>query len=339
MGIMHERIEASMPVLEVKSLSVSYRTAAGPVCAVRDFSVELAAGESLAIVGETGSGKSTVALALMGLLPGTARVEADRLRFLGEALAPGDGRSWQRIRGRTMGMIFQDARGALNPVRTIGAQFSEVLRAHQRLSRKEARSRATALLTDVGIPQPPFTMRRYPLELSGGMCQRVGIAMAICHAPSLLIADEPTSALDPSIQAQVLEVLRRMKERQRLAMLLISHDLAMVAEVVERVAVLYHGRMVECGAAAAVFRKPAHPYTAALIACQADLRQRWEERRLIPVAGAPPASGQRFPGCAFAPRCPEAIPECSAAEPPLKRIEADHCAACIREVKGSGLEK
>jgi oligopeptide/dipeptide ABC transporter ATP-binding protein len=267
----------------------------------------------------------------MGLLPGTARVEADQFRFLGETLAPGDRRSWRRIRGRTMGMIFQDARGALNPVRTAGTQLAEALRAHQRLTRKEARSRAAALLTDVGIPDPPFTMRRYPLELSGGMCQRVGIAMAICHAPSLLIADEPTSALDPSIQVQVLEVLRRMKERHRLALLLISHDLAMVAEVAERVAILYHGRVVECGPCADVFRKPTHPYTAALIACQAGLKQRWEDGRLSPVPGTPPASGQQFPGCAFAPRCPKPIAECSAAEPRLRTVAENHGAACIRE--------
>ena len=319
-----------MPVLEVKRLSVSYHTAAGPVPAVHDFSVELDEGESLALVGETGSGKSTIALALMGLLPPGTRVEAETFRFLGKTLVSGDDRAWRPIRGKTIGMVFQDARGSLNPVITIGAQLSETLRTHQCLSRKAARTLAASLLTDVGIPHPPFTMRRYPLELSGGMCQRIGIAMAICHAPSLLIADEPTSALDPSIQAQVLEVLRRMKESRHLAMLMISHDLAMVSEVTERVAVLYHGRLVEMGAVSEVFRNPAHPYTAGLIACQADLRRRWEDGRLAPVAGMPPASGLKISGCAFAPRCPKAILECSAGEPPLRKIGAGHWTACIR---------
>jgi oligopeptide/dipeptide ABC transporter ATP-binding protein len=319
-----------MALLEVENLSVCYQTALGSVHAVREVSFQLAAGESLALVGETGSGKSTVALALMGLLDGNARIQSGTIRFMDAALAPEDSRAWSRIRGGTMAMIFQNPRGALNPVLTIGVQMSEVIRAHQRLSGNAAREKAAALLGEVGIPDPRFYMGRYPLELSGGMCQRVAIAMALCNEPKLVIADEPTSALDPSIQAQVLDLLRSMKERHRLAMLLISHDLALVSETVEWVAVMYHGRLVEFGSATEVFQRPAHPYTASLIQCQPDLHRRWDRDPLAAIPGAPPAGGQQFSGCAFAPRCGMADTDCSGAVPTAKNRGDSHWAACIR---------
>ena len=231
-------------------------------------------------------------------------------------------------------MVFQDARGALNPVLTVGSQLMEALRAHQSLSTRGARERAAALLTEAGIPDPRFYLRRYPFELSGGMCQRVAIAIAVCNRPSLLIADEPTSALDPSIQAQILELLGGMKHRYGLALLLISHDLALVSELSERVAVMYHGRLVESGRAQDVFRTPAHPYTKALIECQADLHHRWDRRPLAAIAGSPPAGGQELPGCSFAPRCPRADAACSRSVPSPVVLSGEHWAACIKLTQG-----
>lgn len=319
-----------MPLLEVENLSVSYHTALGPIRAVRDVSLQLGVGESLALVGETGSGKSTVALALMGLLESNARVETGKIRFESALLAPTDRRSWGQLRGRKIGMVFQDARGALNPVLTIGSQLTEALRAERRLRKKEAQELAAALLIEVGIPDPKFYMRRYPIELSGGMCQRVGIAIAVGNQPSLLIADEPTSALDPSIQAQILELLRTMKQRYSLAMLLISHDLALVSEISGQVAVMYHGRLVECGKVSDVFRRPGHPYTSSLLACQADMLHRWDRQPLAAITGSPPAGGKEFAGCAFAPRCPRADADCSESVPPPATISDSHWAACIK---------
>jgi oligopeptide/dipeptide ABC transporter ATP-binding protein len=324
-----------MLLLELEHLCVSYPTASGAIRAVRDLSLQVKAGESLALVGETGSGKSTAALALMGLLESNARIDAGEIRFEGVPLSFTDHRSWKHLRGNMIGMVFQDARGALNPVLTLGSQVIEALRAHQRLSAGTARETATALLAEVGIPDPAFYLHRYPIELSGGMCQRVAIAIAVCNRPRLLIADEPTSALDPSIQAQILELLRGMKQRHGLALLLISHDLALVAEVAERVAVMYHGRMVECGRASDVLRHPAHPYTSALVECQADLHHRWDRQPLAAIAGAPPAGGQEFPGCSFAPRCPRADAACNMSVPPPDKISGDHWAACFKPARDS----
>lgn len=318
-----------MSLLEVKNLTITYLTKSSCVRAVRNFGFELAAGESLALVGETGSGKSTVALALMGLLDGNARVDGGEIRFEGNPLTTKEPRTWKEVRGRKIGMVFQDARGSLNPVLTVGSHLEEAVRAHQRVKKLMARDTAGALLAEVGVPDPPFYLRRYPGELSGGMCQRVAIALALCNQPGLLIADEPTSALDPSIQAQILELLRNLRRRHGLALLLISHDLALVSEVSERVAVMYHGRMVESGPTPEVFLRPAHPYTSSLIQCQADLHHQWARRPLEAIAGTPPAGGQEFPGCAFAPRCPNAHPDCSKGVPPPVPVSDGHWAACI----------
>jgi oligopeptide/dipeptide ABC transporter ATP-binding protein len=319
-----------MPLLEVENLSVSYVTASGTIHAVRDFSLELAAGESCALVGETGSGKSTIALALVGLLGGNGRVAAGEIRFDGVSLSNADRETWKQVRGKKIGTIFQDSRGALNPVLTIGSQLIEAVRAHQRLDKKAARAAAGALLCEAGVPDPLFFMERYASELSGGMCQRVAIAIALCNRPKLLIADEPTSALDPSIQAQILQLLQETKRRRDLALLLISHDLALVSQVAEHVAVMYYGRLVELGPASDVFRRPAHPYTSALIECQADLHHRWEDRPLAAIPGAPPPGGQEFPGCSFAPRCANAEPACSMGVPPAAAVAGNHWAACIK---------
>ncbi len=319
-----------MSLLEIRNLSVWYRSGSCSVRVVRDFSLELGAGESLALVGETGSGKSTVALALMGLLDGNAVVEGGEIRFEGKPLLSRGPRAWDPVRGRKIGMVFQDARGSLNPVMTVGSQLDEALRAYQRLRKRSARGLAEGLLTEAGVPEPSFYLRRYPGELSGGMCQRVAIALALCNQPRLLIADEPTSALDSGIQAQILGLLAQLRHRHGLALLLISHDLALVSQNSERIAVMYHGRIVESGPAAEVFQKPAHPYTSALIQCQAGLDHRWGSRPLDPIAGAPPAAGQEFPGCAFAPRCPNATPDCSTAAPPPIAVSESHWASCFR---------
>jgi oligopeptide/dipeptide ABC transporter ATP-binding protein len=317
-----------MALLEVDHLSVTYAGESGPVRAVRDVSLALEAGETLALAGETGCGKSTLAQSLLGLLDDAS--VAGRITFDGMSLVPGKGRAWRGLRGRRIGMAFQDARGALNPVLTVGAQLTEALRAHRRLTRSAARAAAVALLREVGIPDPDFFLRRYPMELSGGMCQRVAIAIAACNGPSLLVADEPTSALDPSIQSQILELLQTLKARHRMALLLISHDLSLVSEVSERVAVMYHGSLVETGGTAEVFRTPAHPYTRALLACQPDLRHRWDGDRLAAIGGAPPAAEQEFPGCSFAPRCARAVADCARSAPLPVPVGEGHWAACSR---------
>jgi oligopeptide/dipeptide ABC transporter ATP-binding protein len=318
------------PLLKIENLSVTYFPAAGPVRAVREFSLEMDRGESIALVGETGSGKSTVGLALLGLLATPGSSEMGEIYFEGTPLSTLNSRAWREVRGRKIGMIFQDARGALNPVLTVGAQLTQALQAHQRLSRIATIEAAVELLTLAGIPEPRFYLHRYPIELSGGMCQRVAIAIAVCNRPGLLVADEPTSALDPSIQAQIVDLLRTMKGRYGLAVLWISHDLALVSEVAERVAVLYHGRLIECGRTADIFRCPAHPYTSALIECQADMQHRWGARPLAPIAGSPPAAGQEVRGCPFSTRCPLVDSECSRQMPMPAAISEGHWAACFR---------
>jgi len=322
------------PLLKIENLSVVYVSAAGPVRAVRDFSLEVECGEAVALVGETGSGKSTVALALLNLLGSTGRAETGDIRFAGRLLSSGDPRSWRVVRGKEIGMVFQDARGALNPVLTIGTQLSQALHAHQRLGRKEARAAAAAWLAAAGIPQPRFYMRRYPMELSGGMCQRAALAIAVCNQPRLLLADEPTSALDPSIQAQILDLLQSMKDRYGLAVILISHDLAMVSQFAERVAVMYHGRLVEFGRSEDVFRNPAHPYTVSLMECQAGMHYSWDSRPLAAIAGLPPAAGEEMPGCSFAPRCHRSDSDCLLQTPKAVTLSDGHWAACSKLTPG-----
>ena len=319
-----------MSLLEIENLSVSYLTDGGAVHAVRDVSLHVDAGESLALVGETGSGKSTLALALLGLLEAPGAVVEGEIRIEGTRLAPDNGRLRGKLRGGRIGMVFQDARGSLNPVLTIGSQLMEVLRAHQDLSRKDANAAAQAVLGEVGIPEPGFLSRCYPAQLSGGMCQRAAIALAICNRPALLIADEPTSALDPSIQAQILALLRMLQDRHRLALLIISHDLALVSEAAERVAVIYHGNLIETGRTEDVFRWPAHPYTSSLLACQPDLGHRWDHMPLAAISGSLPLDTQGFRGCSFAPRCPIAETRCSEALPPCLKIRDGHWASCFK---------
>jgi len=318
------------PLLEVRRLTVAHDRSPGPGRAVRDLSLQLFPGEALALVGESGCGKSTLALAIARLLEGGSRVESGEVRFDGTDLLELDEKAMRRIRGRRLGFVFQHPRSALNPVLTVREHLVESLRAHQDIGRAAARERARALMAEVGFPDPDAFARRYPFELSGGLCQRLAIALGICHNPALLVADEPTSALDPTIAVQVLELLAALRRRHGLALLLVSHDLGAVRHFCDRVAVMYHGRLVEIGSAAESLSAPAHPYTRALVECAIDLSTAGTGPPLRFIPGAPPPAGEDLPGCSFAPRCPRAEAQCVAALPPPVPLSESHWAACIK---------
>jgi oligopeptide/dipeptide ABC transporter ATP-binding protein len=315
-------------VLEVRDLSVTYRTSAESTRAVRGASLQIHEGETVSLVGETGSGKSTVALAILGLL--AQQAQAGEILYGGRAIQSLTQRDWKRLRSREIGIVFQDARSALNPVLTILDHLVETLQAHQEFTRREARAKGMELLREVGIPESQA--RLYPFELSGGTCQRVGIALGICNRPRLLIADEPTSAIDTPIQAQILDLLQSMKERHGLALLLISHDLPLISQVSDRIAVMYHGRVVESGLKEEVLRTAAHPYTRALIQCQPSLFHHHETDRLAAIPGTMPKAGQEFAGCAFAPRCSLAEARCLESTPAVRQISDTHWAECIKPI-------
>ena len=322
-----------MSLLEVEGLCVNHRRGGGEVRVLDGVGFELAAGESLGLVGESGSGKSQTALAIMGLLPATAIVQG-AIRFGGERIEAASRARLDQLRGRRMAMVFQDPMSSLNPYRTVGAQLLEVLQRHRGLGRAAALAEAERLLDAVRIGAPRRRLGQYPHELSGGMCQRVMIALALCGEPSLLIADEPTTALDVTVQAEVLAVLDGLRRDLGLALLLVTHDLGVVAGHCQRVAVMYAGRLVETGPSAAVLARPAHPYTAALLAARPSLAGP-RLARLPAIPGQPPDPAHRPPGCAFAPRCAVAEPRCSAAVPPLRPVAAARQCACPR-VPGPG---
>lgn len=317
-------------LLEVDGLAVSYTTEAGSVRAVREATFQIGMGETLALVGETGSGKSSIALAVLGLLDVKNEIVAGSIRFDGTSLLDLEPAEWRKIRGRKIALVSQDPRASLNPVLTVEGHLLDALRAHDQLTGCVMRGRSLELLEEVGIPDPPSTVRRYPHELSGGMCQRVALALGICHNPQLLIADEPTSALDPTIQTQVLGLLTDLKRRHNLSILWITHDLPLAAEIADRVAVMYHGRLVELGLAEEVLLTPGHPYTAGLLASLPDPEGSSQSGPLKPIAGSPPSPGQDLPGCSFAPRCPLAEPRCTQELPPFVSLSESHCAACIK---------
>ncbi|WP_017938637.1 ABC transporter ATP-binding protein [Zestomonas thermotolerans] len=292
-----------MSLLEIRNLSVSF--GGPPVVDGLDLSLE--AGEVLAVVGESGSGKSVSMLALMGLIDPPGRVSADALRFAGQDLLALTPRARRRIVGKDIAMVFQDPSSALNPSYTVGFQIEEVLRQHLGLRGKAARRRATELLERVEIPAAARRLDAYPHQLSGGMAQRVAIAMAIAGEPRLLIADEPTTALDVTIQAQIMALLLDLQREQDMALLLISHDLAVVAESARRVCVMYAGQAVELGTLPALFEAPAHPYSEALLAAIPQPGQ----TRLHSLPGMVPGRFDRPAGCLLAPRCPYAQPRCA----------------------------
>jgi peptide/nickel transport system ATP-binding protein len=320
--------DAREPVLRVRDLHVTFGSEAGPVRAVRGVSYDLERGHTLGIVGESGSGKSVTALAIMGLLPETATVNGSVL-LGGRELVGLDDRAMSAIRGRKLAMIFQDPLSALTPVLSIGAQLAEALDVHQRSSRRAALARSLELLDLVGIPDPAERLKSYPHQLSGGMRQRVMIAIAIANRPDVIIADEPTTALDVTIQAQVLDVLRAAQRETGAAVVIITHDLGIVAGLADDVLVMYAGRPVEHATVDDIFYRPTMPYTMGLLAAvpRPDLDR---SRRLVPIEGSPPSLVALPPGCPFAPRCPLVQERCLETEPPLVAHGGSRRAACVR---------
>lgn len=314
-----------MPLLEIKNLSVDFRTRAGPFRAVDGIDLSIDEGEVVAIVGESGSGKSVAVLALMGLLPWTADVTADRLQFDGQDLLSLSPRAHRAVRGRDIAMIFQEPMTSLNPCFTVGFQITEMLAAHEPGSRTSRRKRAIQLLEMVGIPAPQSRLSAFPHQLSGGMSQRVMIAMAIACNPRLLIADEPTTALDVTIQAQILDLLLDLQRERGMALLLITHDMGVVAETAQRVAVQYAGQQVEKQAVEKLFARPRHPYTAALLDA---LPERSAGRRLPTIPGVVPGQGDRPDGCLFNPRCKFAAERCRTNLPQLERQSGGAVVRC-----------
>lgn len=300
-----------MSLLEIDNLSVRFGADAPPV--VDGLDLRLDAGDVLAIVGESGSGKSMAMLALLGLVDPPGRVAADRLRFAGEDLLRLGGRARRRLLGKELALVFQDPLAALDPSYTVGFQLVEVLRQHLGLRGAAARRRALELLEQVEIPAAASRLEAYPHQLSGGMAQRVAIALAIAGEPRLLIADEPTTALDVTIQAQIMELLLNLQRERGMALLLISHDLAVVAECAERVCVMYAGQAVETGPLPELFDAPAHPYTEALLAALPEPGR----KRLASLPGVVPGRYDRPHGCLLAPRCPYVQDDCRAHRPPL----------------------
>jgi dipeptide transport system ATP-binding protein len=302
-----------MPLLEIENLTVEFATAHGAFRAVDRISLVIDAGQVLAIVGESGSGKSVAMLAVMGLLPWTARVTADRLVFDGTDLMKLDDRARRSIIGKDMSMIFQEPLSSLNPCFTVGFQIVETLRLHLGLNKKEARARAIEILREVGIPAAEHRIDAFPHQLSGGMNQRVMIAMAIACRPKLLIADEPTTALDVTIQAQILDLLLTLQRETGMAMVLITHSMGVVAETAERVCVQYAGQKVEEQDVLGLFNDPHHPYTQALLAA---LPERARTRKLPSIPGVVPGQFDRPPACLFSPRCSFATDLCRTITPP-----------------------
>jgi oligopeptide/dipeptide ABC transporter ATP-binding protein len=318
-------------VLELRNLEVRFAASPKPLAAVRDLSFTISRGEVLGLVGESGSGKSVTSLAIMRLLPSQALVSGEaRFRTNGAppqdllSLAPEQMRS---LRGARMAMVFQEPMTALNPVMRVGEQIAEAVRAHSDISKKESWSRAVEALREVAIPDSEHRARDYPHQLSGGMRQRVVIAMAIVNRPELLIADEPTTALDVTIQAQILDLLAELREKFGLTMLFISHDLAVISQVADRVAVMYAGSMVELASRKEIFRAPAHPYTRGLLQAMPTLAT--ERGRLLhTIEGSVPPLHSLPPGCLFEPRCDLRIPGCARDLPPLVEVGPGHWARC-----------
>ena len=315
---------AQEPLLLVEDLSVSF----GKLNILNDVSFSLKPGEILGIVGESGSGKSMTALSIMRLLPPGGKLTATRLRLAGEDILNASESRLEALRGATMGMIFQEPMTALNPVLTVGQQIAETARRHLNVGRREARDRAIEAFRRVGIPSPEQRVDDYPHHMSGGMRQRVMIAMALICKPKLLIADEPTTALDVTVQAQILDLMLDLQDEFGMAIILISHDLGVVSAFTDRVMIMYLGQVLEVAKPDAIFREPRHPYTEALLASIPDITSRPE--RLKAIRGTVPPVFDLPPGCRFAPRCEYARDVCSTAQPELVRVGADHRAACIR---------
>jgi oligopeptide/dipeptide ABC transporter ATP-binding protein len=316
-------------ILRVEDLQAEYDTADGVVNAVNHVSFELRRGTTLAITGESGCGKSTVALAIMGLLPHPGRITAGKIFFGDRDLLTLKGEELRKIRGREIAIVFQDPSTGLNPVLSIGDQVEEIIRTHQSVSKREAKAMSIEALGQLGLPDPEEIVRRYPFQLSGGMAQRVMIAIATALNPSVLILDEPTSALDVTVQAAILEDMRRLQEQYGTSIILISHDLGVVAQMADSVAVMYAGHIAEYADAATLFRSPRHPYTASLLASR-PRPDRESSGPLAAIDGAAPSLIDLPDECAFIPRCNKATSECRSTPAPklLSVGPGAHVAAC-----------
>ncbi len=325
-----------MALLEVSDLRVEFRSRGKTVRAVNGVSLTLAEGETLGLVGESGCGKSVTALSLMRLIPRPpGRVVAGQARFMGRDLLALGEEEMRKVRGNSMAMIFQDPMTSLNPVLSVGRQIAEALQVHRGVSRSAARARTLELLEQVGITSARRRFDDYPHQFSGGMRQRVMIAMALSCEPRLLIADEPTTALDVTIQAQILELLKRLQVEMGMAMILITHDLGVVAGVADRVNVMYAGYIVEAAMVDDIFMRPRHPYTLGLLNSIPQL-ERGRRSRLIPIEGLPPDLAELPPGCPFQPRCPFRFEQCVSQNPELEPVLPGHEIACWVDVTGGG---
>ena len=314
-------------LLEVKNLTTNFHIGVGCVQAVRNVSFHLDAGESLGIVGESGSGKSVTMMSIMGLLPDYADVTADSIRFNDREMTKMSVGEFRKVRGNEIGMIFQDPMTSLNPLYTVENQIAEPLRIHRGMNKAEAHKAALELLKRVEIPNPEARLKQYPHELSGGMRQRVMIAAAIACQPKLVIADEPTTALDVTIQAQVLDLLNHLKESSNASIIMITHDLGVIASMCSRILVMYGGIICEQGTVREIFYEPRHPYTWGLLRSIPKMTERKDEK-LIPINGTPPDMLCPTKGCPFSPRCPYAMPVCRKYLAPTTVLGETHSCAC-----------
>lgn len=321
-------------LLTVDNLKTTFMIHKTKVEAVRGASIHVDDGDILAVVGESGSGKSVLMKSIMGLLPENAQTTADSLVYMGRNLLEFSADERRKMRGKEFAMIFQDPMTALNPLKKIGAHLTEVLMRYRKLNKKQARQEAIEALRKVGIPSPEKRLDQYPHEFSGGMRQRVLIAMALCCKPKLLIADEPTTALDVTIQAQIIELLLELQQKENMALVLITHDLALVAEAAHKIIVMYAGQVVETGAAQDIFRAPRHPYTQALLRALPEFAQ--DKARLASLPGVVPGKYDRPTGCLLNPRCPYATDKCRAEEPELNLLEGGRQSKCHYPLDDAG---
>jgi oligopeptide transport system ATP-binding protein len=315
-----------MRLLDIQNLRTTFSIHAGKVQAVRGVSMHVDEGEAVGIVGESGSGKSVAMLSVLHLLPDNARIRADRIAFGQTDLTRAGLKAFRALEGDKIGMVFQDPMTSLNPLLTVGSQMAEPLRIHRKMGRQQARKRVLEILEMVDMPDPAGRIRQYPHELSGGMRQRVMIGMAIACDPRLIIADEPTTALDVTIQAQILDLLMGLKTRLHTSVILITHDLGVIAGMCSRIMVMYGGCIVEEGTAREIFYAPRHPYTWGLL--RSIPSKTGERRKLIPITGSPPDLIAPPEGCPFEPRCPHAMRICSAEMPASTRLSDTHCVSC-----------
>jgi len=319
-------------LLNIKGLSTVFNTSSGVFTAVKDVSLTVKKGETLCLVGESGSGKTITSMSLMQLLPSFGKVASGEILFQDKDLLKLNRKEMNKIRGKSISMIFQDPMSALDPVYTCGEQITESIQIHEDISKQKANKKAIQLLEQVGIPHPETVFNNYPHELSGGMCQRVMIAMALSCNPKLLIADEPTTALDVTVQARILDLLNNIKKELNMGILLITHDLGVVAEMADRVAVMYAGQIVEETDTLTLFKAPKHPYTKGLIKSVPPLHRK--EKTLYSIPGSVPTISEMPKGCRFHPRCPFATDICYEKEPVLEDVNQQHRVKCWNIIEG-----